>query len=153
MLTLRAFRLGLPSAMDQCHVVSEEAVGVRKGVRSRLGLGSLWAFLVLSLVSWGRLGAILVPSWAIWGPTVGPPWGYLGQSWAILGNWKPKIANTCQNHVFLHAFGHPRTPPTARYQESWGHLGPILGPIGATVGQPWAILGHLGQVEADDGSK
>ena len=47
------------------------------------------------------------------------------------GPRKAKSANThsvakgklkkCKNHVFLHVFGHPGTPPTAKYQQSWGH--------------------------------
>ena len=33
---------------------------------------------------------------------------------------------------------------------SWGHLGPSGGHRGATLGLSWAILGHLGQLEAKD---
>ena len=99
-----------------------------------VGSGQSWAHLG---PYWGHRGATLELSWA----TLGLAWGILGPSSTIVGCWKPKIAMTCKNQVFLHVFVHPGTPPTAKYQQSWGHLGPILGPIGATAGPLWSYLG------------
>ena len=84
--------------------------------------------------SWGRLGAILGPSWAILGPSwgclgalgavLGPSWGRLGPSWGRLG-----------------ALGAVLGP-------SWGRLGAVLGPswgekssLEDRSGPAW---GHLG---------
>ena len=117
-------------------------------------LGPVWAHVG---PYWGHRGAALELS----GASLGLSWAILGPSWAIVGLWRPKIANKCKNRVFLHVFGHPGTPPTATYQQSWGHIGPILGPIGATVALPSGYLGppsgylgpswgHLGQSEAQD---
>ena len=75
-------------------------------------------------------------------PRLGAILGHLG---AIFDHRGPLEAQDSKNVqkpcVFIYVFVHPGTPPTAKYQQSWGHLGPILGPIGATMGLP---LGYLG---------
>ena len=99
----------------------------------------------------GDLGAILGPFWAL----LEPPWGLLGtilgHLGAILGKWRPKIANNSKQRVLVYVFSAPRKPSddniSAILVPSWCHLGPILGPLGATVGPPWD---HLGQFEAQD---
>ena len=55
---------------------------------------------------WGRLGAILSPSWALLGPSwalLGPPWGHPG---ALLGLLRATL-----------------DPPGGPLGPSWGHLG------------------------------
>ena len=70
--------------------------------------------------SWGRLGAILGPSWAI----LGPSWGCLGALGPVLG------------------------PSWGRHGPSWGRLGAVLGLSGPSWGHLGAVLRHLGRSSA-----
>ena len=66
------------------------------------------------------LRPILSPSWAHFGPILGPSWAILGLSWAILGLSWPILG-----------------PSWTIFGPSWailGHLGPVFGPSWAIVG-------------------
>ena len=76
--------------------------------------------------SWGRLGPVLGPSWAVLCHLVamkGPFWAVLGPSWACLG------------------------PSWAVLGPSWailGRLEPVLGGLGRSLGGPGPHWGNLG---------
>ena len=89
--------------------------------------------------SWGRIGAILGPSWAVLGPSwamLELSWSRLGSSWAVLG------------------------PSSAVLGPSWGLLGPFWGGLGPNlaerrpqVGQDDPKMAQAGSKIAQDGAK
>ena len=94
--------------------------------------------------SWGLSGPILEPSWAhlgvIWGAAggfLGPSWGQLGASWAHLGDLQVTERKTTSRRSVCFCLCRRRTLGHDRYLETcWGHLGAILGPL-------WAHLGDI----------
>ena len=94
--------------------------------------------------SWGLAGPILEPSWAhlwvIWGAAggfLGPSWGQLGASWAQLGDLQVTERRTTSRRSVCFCLCRRRTLGHDRYLETcWGHLGAILGPL-------WAHLGDI----------
>ena len=87
--------------------------------------------------SWGRLGAILGPSWAL----LGPSWGLLGlpgggsQSGLgrMLERFEVKVPFECDLEATWSRLGAVLGP-------AWGHLGSSRGRLGASLGALGAIL-------------
>ena len=110
--------------------------------------------------SWGRLGAVLGPSWG----HLGASWGHLGASWgplgaslgalgAILGpSWGhlehletqcPQVTKTYKNMLFSYVFG---TLRASKMRPSWAKLGlscllePSWSHLGGNLDATWPIL-------------
>ena len=98
--------------------------------------------------SWGRLGALLGPSWALLG-TLGHSWGHLGPSWGLLG---PLGAILGPVGAILGPSSGPFGPSLghlgAILGPTWAHLGPNLGSLGSSLG-PLGVMGGFLEPSAD----
>ena len=99
-------------------------------------LGPSWG----SRGSWGRLGAVLGPSWGHLGPSwavFGPSWGHLGPSCGRLGAVLGLLGQLGTQDRPKRAQESPKTI----LSPFWAHFGTILGPqIGTFRGHFW---GHV----------
>ena len=114
-------------------------------------LGHLGGLLAVPGASWSVLdasGERLGASWGPLGGILGASWRPLGASWALPGAILEAID---QKRGWVFVFPSPRRGlQMSILGRSWGHLGALLGALGALLGPSWgplgALLGHLGAI-------
>ena len=130
-------------------------------------LGHLEAILGQPCATWGHLGAILGPSWAILGPSrghlrailgrleayrghlgaiLGPSWGHLGPKRLPRTSGNSTKFTNCPKHIIfqmlLMVLLGGGLVSKAILGTFWGRLGACLGLLGADLGLTGAILGY-----------
>ena len=125
-----------------------------------------WTVLGLSGPSWGRLGAVLGPSWGHLGPSwavLGPSWGHLGPSWGRLGAVLGLLGQLGTQDRPKRAQESPKTILSPFWDhfgaQNWHFSGSFLrscfGPVfGHFLDQFWShFRDHFGTRSAQEGAK